>query len=220
MLSPNNDILVALNDISLSYGNTAVLHHIDLRVSKNDFVVIRGTNGCGKTSLLRVLLKLIKPTSGSVTYYQQNTGNQAFTIGYLSQKNVIDNRFPISVEEVIASGLYPNSKKKTPPELLKTRIEETLAELDLTHLAQRPIGELSGGQLQRTLLGRAIISQPQLLVLDEPLSYIDDTFTPHIYNILSRISKHSAVLMVTHFPALVESLATQNLKIEQGRIIR
>lgn len=220
MLSPDNNMLVALNDVSLNYETTPVLRHIDMRVCKNDFIVITGVNGCGKTSILRVLLKLTKPSAGEVVYYQNGLEVERLSIGYLSQKNILDSRFPIRVEEVIASGLCTSNGTHYDKNEVAKCVAQVMEELELTPLAHRSIGKLSGGQMQRTLLGRAIISQPQLLVLDEPLSYIDEAFTPHIFEILARISKQSAVIMVTHFPTFVESLATQMLKVEQGHLVR
>lgn len=209
---PSNNIIVRLQDVSLSYGHTPVLQGVNLEIDARDFVVVTGANGGGKTSLLRVMLKLIAPTSGQVMYLDNGVEIDNLHIGYLPQKNAIDNRFPISVEEVVASGLYAVDKPMSKVERMQ-QVRHTLQQLELEQLSHRHIGELSGGQLQRALLARAIISRPRLLVLDEPLSYIDEVFAPHIYDILSQLSAHTAVVMVTHRPALVTRLATQNIKV-------
>lgn len=209
---PSNNIIVRLQDVSLSYGHTHVLQGVNLEIGARDFVVVTGANGGGKTSLLRVMLKLIAPTSGQVMYLDNGVEIDNLHIGYLPQKNAIDNRFPISVEEVVASGLYAVDKPMSKVERMQ-QVRLTLQQLELEQLSHRHIGELSGGQLQRALLARAIISRPRLLVLDEPLSYIDEVFAPRIYDILSQLSAHTAVVMVTHRPALVTRLATQNIKV-------
>ena len=209
---PSNNIIVRLQDVSLSYGHTPVLQGVNLEIDTRDFVVVTGANGGGKTSLLRVMLKLIAPTSGQVMYLDNGVEIDNLHIGYLPQKNAIDNRFPISVEEVVASGLYAVDKPMSKVERMQ-QVRHTLQQLKLEQLSHRHIGELSGGQLQRALLARAIISRPRLLVLDEPLSYIDEVFAPRIYDILSQLSAHTAVVMVTHRPALVTRLATQNIKV-------
>lgn len=209
---PSNNIIVRLQDVSLSYGHTPVLQGVNLEIDARDFVVVTGANGGGKTSLLRVMLKLIAPTSGQVMYLDNGVEIDNLHIGYLPQKNAIDNRFPISVEEVVESGLYAVDKPMSKVERMQ-QVRLTLQQLELEQLSHRHIGELSGGQLQRALLARAIISRPRLLVLDEPLSYIDEVFAPRIYDILSQLSAHTAVVMVTHRPALVTRLATQNIKV-------
>ena len=220
MPSPDNNTLVRLTDVALFYERRQVLADVNLTVSDRDFIVVTGVNGGGKTTMLRVLLKLLPPTSGRVTYYDHGKEVNALRIGYLPQKTAIDSSFPISVEEVIRSGLYSPDKSLQNTCNEKERVDAVMAELELTALAQRPIGELSGGQLQRTLLARAIVSSPQLLVLDEPLSYIDELFAPRIYDMLSRLSSHTAIIMVTHRPAAVSSMATQVVRIENGKLLR
>lgn len=218
MPSLDENIIVKLTDVALSYERRQVLSDINLTVSNHDFIVVTGANGGGKTSMLRVLLKLLPPMSGKVVYYTHGSETDSLPVGYLPQKNGIDSSFPIRVEEVIQSGLYTPRKLFERQPSMQQRVADVMEELELTALAKRPIGELSGGQLQRTLLGRAIVSSPQLLVLDEPLSYIDELFAPRIYDILSRLSSTTAIVMVTHRPKVVSNMATQIVRIENGRL--
>lgn len=212
------DSLIVLENVCLSYDNREVLRGIDLVVSRGDFVVITGPNGGGKTSMLRVMLKLLSPTSGHVRYYRGGEEVDHLKIGYLPQKNAIDSRFPITVSEVVASGLYSSGLRRGRlTGAWQLRIEETLELLGIEELASRSIGRLSGGQLQRALLGRAIISRPELLVLDEPLSYIDEAFGVRIYSLLERLSHETTVVMVTHRPAKASSMATQMLYVDRGQ---
>lgn len=212
------DPLIVLEKVCLSYDNREVLRGIDLVVSRGDFVVITGPNGGGKTSMLRVMLKLLSPTSGHVRYYRGGEEVDHLKIGYLPQKNAIDSRFPITVSEVVASGLYSSGLRRGRlTGAWQLRIEETLELLGIEELASRSIGRLSGGQLQRALLGRAIISRPELLVLDEPLSYIDEAFGVRIYSLLERLSHETTVVMVTHRPSKASSMATQMLYVDRGQ---
>ncbi len=143
-----------------------------------DFLGIIGPNGGGKTTLIRCMLGLLKPTAGKITYYgadhsQLPALNSQFFMGYLPQYNTIDRKFPISVEEVILSGL--SSKKSLISKFTARQHEKVhavIARMDWKS-GERAIGQLSGGQLQRALLGRAIVSDPSVLILDEPSTYID-----------------------------------------------
>lgn len=215
MPSLDKNIIARLEGLSLTYEQRPILQDVNLAISNRDFIVITGANGGGKTSMLRLLLKLIKPTTGRVTYYSDGREVDTLHIGYLPQKNMIDSRFPITVSEVVASGLYTSRATVD----ANARVMATLEMLGLERFATRPIGELSGGELQRTLLARAIISQPQLLVLDEPLSYIDETFAHRIYDILSQMSPSCAIVMVTHHPDKVACMATRLMKIENGKLL-
>lgn len=215
MQLPANNILVSLSDISVSYDGMPVLQHCSIDVAKDDFVVVTGPNGGGKTTLLRAMLRLLKPDAGTVCYCNDRVEVEHLNIGYLPQKNAIDSRFPISVGEVILSGLYDKKSHLSKREQ-QERLKAILKDLGLEQLECRPIGELSGGQLQRVLLGRAVVALPQLLVLDEPLSYIDGEWCERIYDMLARWKNDMAIVMVTHYPERVAGLATKSLHIERG----
>lgn len=135
-----------------------------------------------------------------------------FRPGYLPQKNSVDSHFPITVAEVIASGLlaYKNIDKAE----RQARIEEALGLTGLADLAARPIGRLSGGQLQRALLGRAIVARPDVLILDEPLSYLDRRFEQQLYNILSNLRKGTTVLLVSHQISQIDALANRHVIVD------
>ena len=171
--------LVRLAGVEMSWGHKKVLSDVDLTVNKGDFIAITGPNGGGKTTLLRIMLRLLKPTRGTVEYFSE--GNSSLRLSYLPQKNMIDYHFPITVEQVIAMGLEGTDIRPKSEEGRKRMTEM----LDLTGLGNHrdsAIGSLSGGQLQRALLGRALISRPEVLVLDEPLSYVDKRFEHRFYH--------------------------------------
>lgn len=199
-LSRASRALITLQDVSQRYGTRQVLRDVSLQICQGDFVAITGPNGGGKTTLLRIILRLLRPTHGTVSYSQP-----PFQIGYLPQKNMVDARFPITVEEVVASGLLAcRGLTKTEQQ---TMIDEALEAVDLQERRCQPIGELSGGQLQRTLLSRALVSHPQLLVLDEPLSYVDRAFTQHLYSLLEQMRQRVTVILVSHEMNVIDRMA-------------
>jgi len=193
------DKLIELENVTAGYGNKIVLKKISLTVFKDDFLGIIGPNGGGKTTLLKVILGLITPLSGGVHFYDGDNAVSSIKIGYLPQLNNIDKKFPISVKDVIVSGLA--SEKPTFRSFTNEqdqRVEKVIKQMGLDGLSRRPIGELSGGQLQRVLLGRSIVSRPQILILDEPNSYVDKLFESHFYRLLEEINKESAIILVSH----------------------
>ncbi|MBD5224982.1 MAG: metal ABC transporter ATP-binding protein [Bacteroidales bacterium] len=207
--------LIKLSGISMRWDAKEVLSGINMTVERGDFLAITGPNGGGKSTLLRVILKLLSPTSGSVEYFD-TAGNltERLPIGYLPQKNMIDSRFPITVREVVSSGLLGKSGVKNGCASGKDIVDETLRLIELHSHADAPIGVLSGGQLQRALLGRAIISSPEVLVLDEPLSYLDKHFEEHIYSILRDLSASATILLVSHEMSVISTMATRHLIVD------
>ena len=187
--------LLELKSLYAGYDNKVVLKNVDLIVNKNDFLGVIGPNGGGKTTLLKVILGLIKPMEGSVKF--SNSDDKL--IGYLPQINTIDHKFPIPVSEVVLSGLM--SQKKLFGRYKdedKEKAKALMAQMGVLHLRDKNIGELSGGQLQRVFLCRAIISDPQILILDEPNTYVDNNFEAELYTILNQLNDHMAIIIVSH----------------------
>ena len=206
-----SDIIISLRDISQQWEHRTVLSDINFDVRRGDFIAITGPNGGGKTTLLRIILKLLKPTTGTVTYMRDGEPTKSLSIGYLPQKNMIDSHFPITVEEVVASGLLGDRKSK---EEAASLTHDTLKIIGLEEHAGKSIGTLSGGQLQRALLGRAIISSPRLLVLDEPLSYVDKQFEHYIYDLVAELSHTTTILLVSHEMSTIAGMANRHLIID------
>lgn len=187
--------ILELKNITAGYDHEAVLHNVNLEICENDFIGIIGPNGGGKTTLLKVILGLLKPFSGEVIYY---TSKQNL-FGYLPQNNRFDQRFPISVTEVVLSGLMSEKglyKSYTRTE--KQMAWELLDKYGMGNYKKAPIGDLSGGQMQRVFLCRAIISSPRILILDEPTTYVDSNFEKEFYTILQELSKSVSIIMVSH----------------------
>ena len=211
MKPTENEIIISLRNISKRWEGKTALTDINFDVRQGDFIAITGPNGGGKTTLLRILLKLLKPTEGNVTYYRDGKPADELSIGYLPQKNLIDSHFPIDVEEVIASGLIGEN---LPSNKVKSRVKETIGLMGLESHAKASIGNLSGGQLQRALLGRAIISRPKLLVLDEPLSYVDKRLENYIYDLVAELAKTTTLLLVSHEMSTIAGMANRHLIID------
>jgi zinc transport system ATP-binding protein len=172
---------------------------VNLTVNRHDFLGIVGPNGGGKTTLVRVILGLLKPAGGNICFYKEGSLVKPVKMGYLPQYNQIDRKFPISVQEVILSGL--SSEKPLVGQFTREQRESVrcmISRMELEGLENRTVGELSGGQLQRTLLGRAIISNPQAVILDEPNTYIDKRFEIRLYELLVEINKECAVILISH----------------------
>lgn len=210
--------ILELKNIVVGYEfDKPVLSGIDLDISENDFLGIIGPNGGGKTTLLKTILGLIKPFKGDIRFFLNNRQVERINIGYLPQMNRIDKKFPISVFDVILSGLTSNRKffGYYSKEQKKTA-KDTAERMGLGHLADRAIGKLSGGQLQRTFLGRAIVDKPDLLILDEPSSYVDKRFEIDFYKILEDINKDTAIILVSHDVGTVISLVKNIACVNEG----
>ena len=211
MRLPQNKI-IELNHVWMQWDNRIALRDVSLSVNEGDFLAITGPNGGGKTTLLRIILKLLTPTQGEVLFRSGGEIVKDLPIGYLPQKNMIDQRFPISVEEVVSSGLLGEKLLK---DEVKARVEDIISLVGLKEHAHRSIGNLSGGQLQRALLGRAIISNPRVLVLDEPLSYVDKRFEGKIYEIVAELAKRTTILLVSHEMSQISTMANRHLIVDQ-----
>lgn len=187
--------ILELKDITAGYDHQPVLKHVNFEINEGDFIGIIGPNGGGKTTLLKVILGLLKPFSGEIIYH---TSKQNL-FGYLPQNNRFDQRFPINVTEVVLSGLMSEKglyRSYTRAE--KHKAWELLDKYGMGAYKKSPIGDLSGGQMQRVFLCRAIISSPRILMLDEPTTYVDSSFEREFYAILKDLSKSLSIVMVSH----------------------
>lgn len=187
--------LLELKAVSAGYDYRTVLQGVDFSINEGDFIGIIGPNGGGKTTLLKVILGLLKPFEGELLYHapRQNL------FGYLPQTNRFDQRFPINVTEVVMSGLLSQKGLYKPYSRDDRRQACALLEkYGMGGYKKSPIGDLSGGQMQRVFLCRAIISSPRILILDEPTTYVDSNFEKEFYPILQELNKTMSIVMVSH----------------------
>lgn len=205
----SHDVAVHLESVCFRREGRDILRDVNLRIDRGDFVAVTGPNGGGKTTMLKLILGLETPTSGHITVEVPRNA-----VGYLPQKNTIDAHFPISVREVVASGLLASAGMSDRERA--DRVADTIERVELQEHVDRPIGRLSGGQVQRALLGRAIISQPALLVLDEPLSYIDKHFEAHIYRLLEQIAPDTTIVLVSHEMSIIDGMANRHFIVDRS----
>lgn len=198
--------ILELKSIFAGYNDEVILNDISFEIYDDDFIGIIGPNGGGKTTLLNVILGLIKPFKGELIFYDDHNKVRNNKIGYLPQLNKIDNKFPITVKEVVLSGLiYGSVKIGAYKKSEKEKAETTLKRLGICDLKDAVIGELSGGQMQKVLLARAIVSSPRLLILDEPNTYVDNQFEGELYEILKELNNEMAIVIVSHDVGTISS---------------
>lgn len=186
--------LIEINNMDAAYNRQLVLSNVSLSIYDRDFVGIIGPNGGGKTTLLKIILGLMKPLKGRIDFNFERS-----EIGYLPQDSRVDDRFPITVREVVASGLEKGLRSgHRINKSQRAQIISVLRKVGLEQLQSRSIGELSGGELQRTMLARAVVSSPRILILDEPDTHVDNRFEMELYELLKQLNSSITILLVSH----------------------
>ncbi len=191
--------LIRLENISAGYDGKTIVRGVSLDVRPDTFVALIGPNGGGKTTILKVLLGQIKPNEGHI--YR----SADLRIGYLPQINDVDLRFPITIEDVVLSG-QQSGNRLFPSKAVRRRVDELLEFAQLSDIKRSVLGELSGGQRQRVFLCRALMSGPNLLILDEPVTYMDRTAETNLYNLLQTIASQTAIVLVSHDVGTISSV--------------
>jgi zinc transport system ATP-binding protein len=215
-MTPDSTVRMTLDNVTAGYDGHAQIRNVTLEVGSGDFVGVTGPNGGGKTTLMRVMLGLLKPMHGSVAYYHDGHATKQLRMGYLPQYNAIDKDFPINVEQTVLSGLDAEAGLfGRIPQRLRDHAAELMCEMELEGMGQRPIKALSGGELQRVLLARATVRQPEVLILDEPDTYIDRHSEQLMHDILRSMASKCCIIMVSHDKALVDSLANVTVSVDE-----
>ncbi len=186
---------VAIRDLSLRIAGTPVLEGVSLDIARDDYLAILGPNGAGKTMLLRVILGLVAPTSGSVRVLGETPRGARGRVGYVPQYCRFDLDFPIRVSEVVRMGTLGRGMDARAS---LARVDAALAEVEMSAFADRSIGALSGGQRQRVLIARALALGPELLLLDEPTASLDERMGHTVWELLDELSRQMAVVLVSH----------------------
>lgn len=220
------DNIIVVKNLGFDYGEGWVFNDVSFEIPQGDFVAVIGANGAGKSTLLKMLAHAMPPTIGEIYYYGQPI--EQFSdwqhIGYVPQNPAKMQRdFPISVEEVVGLGLLGSNKilhrfnQKD-----KLAIECMLERFELTALRKRKIGELSGGQQQRVFLARAMVHNPQILLLDEPATGIDTSYKKTLYTMLREINRQQnvTIIMISHDLEMAVEAAKSAVCLDHGICFR
>lgn len=188
---------LTLKNIAYGYSHTPVITDVNLEVKKGEMIGLLGRNGSGKTTLLKIIAGLIKPWRGSIEFNDKPLSNNKPTIGYMPQIEKIDWDFPMTVEEVVAFGIWKRSMLPWFKKDIIKKVHSILIEFNLYNYSKSHINELSGGEQQKVFLARALIDHPDLLLLDEPTSRADYNAREEILEILKKFNKEMATIILT-----------------------
>lgn len=187
---------IEVHDLWAGYGQETVLDGVELRVPRGEFLALIGPNGGGKTTLLRVLLGLLRPQRGTVTILGAAPEDVRGRVGYVPQHARFDTGFPISVVDVVRMGVPAALRHRTAA--ARAAALQALTQLEMVELADERIGELSGGQLQRVLIARAVAMRPEVLILDEPTASLDVRSADSFYELLHQMAQRMTVILSSH----------------------
>lgn len=191
--------VISIQHLWAGYDGQPVLEDINLSVKELDFIGLIGPNGSGKTTLFKVLLGLVPPLEGKIRIMGKPVKDGRQYIGYVPQNVEFDRDFPIKVWDVVRVGRLGKQRLLRP---YTTRddeqVTEALRSVEMLHLSNSPIGDLSGGQRKRVYLARALAREPKILLLDEPLASLDPHVESHIYELLKQLNQHLTILMISH----------------------
>jgi len=191
--------IVKVDNLWFAANGQNVLKDVSFEIQAGDFVAMIGPNGGGKTTLLRIMLGLLKPAKGTVRVFGQPPLQVSHRIGYVPQNVHINRRFPISALDVVLMGkLQPGKGWSRYSDKDRSAAHESLEKMEMGVYCRRKIGELSGGQRQRVFIARALVTKPEILFLDEPTASIDTKGQAEFYNLLTVLNKDISIVVVSH----------------------
>jgi len=202
--------VVEVNHVSFAYDKLQVLEDITLAVEEKEFLAVVGPNGGGKTTLLKLILGLEKPNLGSIRVLGTTPGRARSRIGYVSQYSALAKDFPINVEDVVLMGKLSGwSLGPWVSSADRKAAEQAMQAVDVLNLRHRRMDRLSGGQRQRVLIARALISDPDILVLDEPTASVDSRVEQDVFDLLKRLNQQTTIMLVTHDLGFISPYVTR-----------
>jgi zinc transport system ATP-binding protein len=203
-----NPPVVEIKNVSFAYSGQPVLQDVSLDIRIGDFIAMIGPNGGGKTTLLKLILGLLKPNRGTIKVMGEATQKASHHIGYVPQNVNINQNFPITAMDVVMMGkLEPGRRWKRPTASDRRDAMAAIDRMEMAPLAGRRIADLSGGQRQRIFIARALVTKPQLLLLDEPTASIDTKGQTDFYKLLRELNKDITILVVSHDLLVISTYA-------------
>lgn len=202
--------IIDIKNLSFAYEKETILENINLHVEKKEFLAIIGPNGGGKSTLLKLLLGILKPKEGTITIFDKKPSKSLTDMGYVPQNTNINTDFPIRVIDVVTMGHIGDIKKE------KICALESLKQVGMANFSNHKIGSLSGGQRQRVMIARALCAHPKILLLDEPTSNIDIKGQKEIYNLLKKLNEHISIIVVSHDISVILEYATSVLHVNKS----
>ncbi len=212
--------LVKLRDVSLGYGRQPVLEHVTLDLERGEFIALLGPNGAGKTTLLRGIVGLLPVLTGTIEY---GFDRWSSPFGYVPQRERLDPTFPLSALEVALMGTYAHLRPLRRAGRTQRQVaQKSLESVGLGAIADQRFASLSGGQMQRVLIARALAAEPTLLVLDEPTAGVDAEATAAIMDVVSRLNREEGltILLVTHQVRMLRGIANAVVWVQDRRATR
>jgi zinc transport system ATP-binding protein len=211
--------VITVKDMSFSYNGKLVLVDVNLRIYNREFLSMVGPNGGGKTTLLKLMLGLFKPTSGEVRIYGKPPERSLNLIGYMPQYPLYDPQFPVSVMDVALMGRLGHHGKGFYTKTDREAVMYALEEVDMAAFYKHRFSSLSGGQRQRVFLSRALVGGPEILLLDEPTANVDLEIENRLYEILKELNKRMTIIMVTHDLGFVSRIVHRVICVKKKVVI-
>lgn len=210
--------VIDISDLWFTYNGQPVLENINLDIHRGDFIAMIGPNGGGKTTLLKLMLGLLQPSKGTVRILGNPPSKATHQIGYVPQDVNINRNFPITALDVVLMGkMSPGNRWKHNRTESVNEAMAALERMEMSDFAHRKIGELSGGQRQRIFIARALVTSPQLLLLDEPMASVDSRGQNEFYRLLKELNSDITVIVVSHdllvISGYVKSIACVNKRL-------
>ncbi len=199
-IPPHPETVIDIRGLSFSFNGHPVLEEVNLSVPRGDFLVLIGPNGGGKTTLLKLILGLLTPRRGEIAVLGTSPRRAAHRVGYVPQNVHVNRSFPIAVLDVVRMGRLGAGGRRWPSggRQEEDAVRRAMEELGVWALRRRRIGQLSGGQLQRVFIARALVSRPEILLLDEAMASIDAQGRAEFYDLLAALNRTMTILAVTH----------------------
>jgi zinc transport system ATP-binding protein len=194
-----SESVVQISNVSFSYNGRPILSQVNLEIQAKDFMAMIGPNGGGKSTLIKLMLGLLRPSSGSIRILNRPPGKASHRLGYVPQNTHINPDFPVSVLDVVLMGqLQPGNRRIRHSRQDRVVAHEALDKMGMGAHCQRRIGELSGGQRQRVFIARALVCDPDILLLDEPTAHIDTKGQTDLYQLLKTLNQEMTIVVVSH----------------------